>query len=178
MALDDNVGNKHPGDLIKSDDWNKLAGEVHRVDALLGAALGATLLPVVPRGWANFFEATDYQNAIEHQVQVDQPTSVLLLGLGQGLVTGTGILDLVIKVDGNILHPVSPDNFEAGDKLQGLSWGMGFVQGQGFWQQVIALGQSQLAAGSHQIALACRSRTGGRVQLNGPTLWMLKSGSF
>jgi hypothetical protein len=200
VALDKQVTGKKSGDPITSSDWNALAGETVRLDSakldlanggtvagLLTAAgglnaaslssgtLGVSLFKPAGDKWSHQTGQTKGLVVITAVLDVPVPTSVLLLGHGHvnssADQAGARAVALELRVDGN-----STNSTGSGQ------WGVGYVsQPVNTWTPVITLGSAQLTPtpGGHRVDLSVRPSDGAyNVTLNGPTLWVVRLGTF
>jgi len=200
VALDKQVTGKKSGDPITSSDWNALADETIRLDAakldlanggtvagLLTAAaglnaaslssgtLGVSLFKPDGDKWSHQTGQPAGLTVITTVLDFPVPTSVLLVGHGHATSSadqpGARALAIQLKVDGQ------PTN------RSGTSdWGIGYLSVPvNTWAPMITVGLTQLtpAPGGHRIELILRPVDGPyTVTLNGPTLWVVRLGTF
>ncbi|MEW9529296.1 hypothetical protein [Microbispora sp. NPDC049125] len=192
MALDENIGRKHPGDPIKSDDWNQLAEETRRLDAqkldlgggtvsgpltvmgtLTSPTLGVQILHGDEDTWTFTTDKPDYQAALARNVTFASATSLLVAGHCSAQTTPKNGLQMVLSVDGAQLHQVNANS--------ALSWGMATYWGVSpgdVSQPLVTMGVCTVAAGAHDFRLLIRSTTAGQpVQVRGATLFLLQVGA-
>ncbi|KOV88202.1 hypothetical protein ADL01_02330 [Streptomyces sp. NRRL WC-3618] len=180
MSLDENLTNKHPGDPIRSKDWNALASETVRLDdtKLNRGLIGVQMLRAP--SWNNETTSGDWQPVISQTVNFETGTSLLLVGQGHGLSSTSGVaLDVVIRVNGTILGQ--------DDTVGDLSWGAGLLQNSfggktSIWTQIVAIAECSVKSGESAVELAMRCRrpdTGkdGSVNFSAPTLWLIRLGA-
>ena len=200
MALDKQVTGKKSGDPITSSDWNAVADETIRLDgakldlagggtvaglltaaaglsatSLSSATLGVSLVKPAADKWSHQTSLPNGLVVISTVLDFPVPTSVLLVGHGHGSSTsdqaGARALVLELRVDGN-----SPNTTGDGE------WGVGYLSPPiNTWAPVITIGSAQLVPtpGGHRIDLAVRPTDGTyAVTVNGPTLWIVRLGTF
>lgn len=192
MALDENIGNKHAGDPIRSADWNTLAAETRRLGTdkfdtaggtmsgpltVLGAisspALGVQILHGTEDSWNFSTDKPTYEPAIQREITFDSDTSILLMGHCSAITNPDNGLQMVLSVDGEQLHQVN--------KNSALSWGMAAHWGKTRGEvspPLVTMGTCGVKAGAHTFQLLVRSTTPGQsVQLIGPALFILRVGA-
>lgn len=179
MSLDENLKNKHAGELIRSEDWNALASETARLD---GAKLNRGLIGVQmlrAPSWNNQTSSGDWQPVISQTVNFQTATKLLLVGQGHGLSDTSGVaLDVVSRVNGTILGQATGDGFH---------WGMGLLHpsfggNTSIWTQIVAIAECSVESGASMVELVMRCRrtggvNGGAVQFSAPTLWLIRLGA-
>jgi hypothetical protein len=200
VALDKQVTGKKSGDPITSNDWNAVADETIRLDSakldlanggtvsgLLTAAaglsatslasgtLGVTLFKPADEKWAH--QTSQPSGTVVISATLDFPvrTSVLVLGHGHGSslsdAPAARAVVLELRLDGAALN-VS----------RGGQWGVGYLSPPlNSWMPMITIGSAQLdpVPGGHRLELALRPTDGSyTVNLNGPTLWVARLGTF
>jgi len=169
MALDENIGNKHAGDPIRSADWNTLAAETRR----LGMALGVQVLHGTEDTWNFSTDKQTYEPAIERQVTFDSDASILVVGHCSAVTNPDSGLQMVLSVDGEQLHQVN--------KNSALSWGMATHWGKTRGEvstPLVTIGMHSVKAGAHTLQLLARSTTPGQsVGVTGATLFILRVGA-
>lgn len=202
MALDKQVTGKKSGDPITSSDWNAVADETIRLDSakldvahggtvagllsaaggltatsLAGGNLGVSLFKPAGGKWAHQTNQPSGLVVISAILDFPVRTSVLLIGHGHGSSTsdqaGARALVLELRVDGN-----SPNVDGSG----GGEWGVAYLSPPiNTWAPMITIGSANLdpTPGGHRVDLALRPPDGAyTVNLNGPTLWVVRLGSF
>jgi len=200
MALDKQVTGKKSGDPITSSDWNALANETIRLDSakldvaqggtvsgLLTAAaglnasalgsgtLGVTMFTPDNQKWAHQTNQVGGLVVISAVLDFPVRTSVLLLGHGHGSSTsdqaGARALVLELRVDG-----ASPNAVGGGE------WGVAYLSPPlNTWAPMITIGSANLdpTPGGHRVELVLRPPDGAyTVNLNGPSLWVARLGTF
>lgn len=199
MALDKKVTGKKSGDPIVSSDWNALADETIRLDtAKLDLAQGGTVagLLTAAAGLATPSVRSDTLGVSVHRpannqwvhstnqqsglavitATIDFPakTTVLVLGHGHAnsssdAVTARAVL-VQLRMDGTLLSATG-----------GQTWGGAYLSlPANAWAPVIAVGTAQVEKGSHRFELLLKPGQEGTytVNLNGPSLWIARVGSF
>jgi hypothetical protein len=193
MALDKNIGNKHPGDPIKSDDWNKLSAETQRLDEakldigggkisgpltvsgpIISPALGVQIFHGNVDSWIFNTNKGDYEPAIDRDVAFETDASMLVVGHCNASTGPGNDIQMVLSVDGKQLHQLNANS--------ALSWGMasnsGFATGDGP-RPLVAMGICSVAHGTHNFKLLIRATTAGQnVMTYGPALFLLQVGFF
>jgi hypothetical protein len=192
MALEGNIGNKHPGDPIKSDDWNELAAEAQRLGTdkldLTGGtisgplavkgpvsspALGVEILHGTEDTWGITVDNVNYVPVIERDVTFDSAASLLVVGHCSAITNPDTGVQMVLSVDRKQLHQVNANS--------AISWGMATHWGNNRGEvssPLVTMGIYSVDAGTHHFQLLARSTTPGQsVGLNGPTLFILRVGA-
>ncbi|HEY9438132.1 MAG TPA: hypothetical protein VIS29_05690 [Streptomyces sp.] len=191
MALDENIGNKHPGDPIRSDDWNKLSAETRRLDAakldtgggtitgpltvrgpISSPALGVQMLHGNPDAWIHNTSSSTYEPTVARDVTFESAASMLVIGHCNASTTPSGGIQMVLSVDDVQLHQVEANS--------ALSWGMamesGYSQGDGP-RPLVTMGICTVTPGVHNFKLLLRATSEGQtVQAYGSTVFLLQIG--
>ncbi|WP_405774882.1 hypothetical protein [Streptomyces sp. NBC_01538] len=180
MSLDKKLTEMRSGDLIRSTDWNALASETVRLDdvKLNRGLIGIQMLQAP--SWENKTSSGDWQPVIEHTVNLQPGTELLLVGQGHGISDRSGVaLDVVIMVNGTVLGQ---------EDTNGLAWGMGVHEPVGkittsISTQIVVIAEWPAEmSGENEVVLAMRCRKvesvqDGSVQFSAPTLWLIRLGA-
>jgi hypothetical protein len=205
MALDKNIAAKKSGDPIVSADWNTLATETIRLDSakldvnaggtvagLLTAAaglnaasvhsetLGVNLFTPQLDKWDFTTDLAAGVDVITGNLTLSAPTSLIVIGHGHGsTAAGTQAakraLALEIRMDLRVLNPVRES-----------TWGICYLSPPtGSWFPLIAVGTVKAPPGEHRLDLVLRATDSPNsgpekysVNLNGPSLWVARLGTF
>jgi hypothetical protein len=198
MTLDNQLGTKKPGDPILSSDWNAVANETIRLDsakldqaggtvsglltatgglnasALVSNSLGLSVFTPGDGAWGH--EASSETTVITAVLKYPVKTSVLIVGHGHAHSTSdqqnAQAVVLQLYLDG---VPTNKDK----DK----NWGVGYLSVPfKAWGPIVTIGSANLepTQDGHRVELKFRPADPGSytVGLNGPTMWVVRLGSF
>ncbi|MFI5958818.1 hypothetical protein [Cryptosporangium sp. NPDC051539] len=175
MTIDPGLSEMHPGDPIRSSDWNTLASAVGGLQIGVTGAGYLGVSQFTSEIWERSTTSAAYVPAVKGTVAFAQKTTVLVAGHGHGLTRDKDVsLDIAIYVDGTLLG--------RRDNTSELApWGAGVLQSNAnslsSWNQVLALGSTVVDAGSRAFEIRFRARGGGKeVLFSGASLWVVRLG--